>query len=583
MTSRPDTFRIAATLLLGDVGARPLPLRHALTADPLEPPVVLEWQEFDRVQLVLESPDEEAVLELEGYDQPIPAGTRRTIPLLSDTALDAYPWYPGDYELWVTVGGTTWHGLFRVRPRHLDVDQLAQLRQDLERVVAGLTLDVTLRRGYHGAAASDLQTAGVDRVRLRQLSLLQQAARAVSPALAHIAQEPQRRLGREYAVVDWHRSQRLDGKSFRWLARGEWLRDPRAIPDAGWNRVPRAVLAPMPSQSHDTYENRVVRFVLQALLARARTLGRALETDLQAVQREAAEAESRGWNASLVREQEAGYRRLQPVVADVEKELAGLLATPFLSEVGTLSGAPSPTTTLLKDGRYRTLFRWYQQVEEALVTVDTGEQFQMRTKRTATLYEYWCLFRTIELLGELGFQLTDGDLGLRLREANRERLIPVIEPGSVFWLQDGRGRRLRVAYDQVLPVTQDEALERGFDVYIANQRNRPDIRIDLMAGAEPVRCLVLDAKYRRLSAIWNRSHNEVIYQLLSYAGNLYYVRRPRVPLTQVAVALYPGAGGDPAWQTREDGGIALARMAPYRPTEELKRCFERFVGDALAE
>lgn len=579
MTSHPRPFRLSATLLTGPAGVRPLPLVGEFTTDSSRPPLVLEWTEFDRVRLRLESADQDGILEVEGYNTPIGSGSERTVPDPQERELDAYPWYPGDYELRVVVEGENWYGLFRVKPRHLEVDQLAHLRQDLERVVAGLSLDVGLHRGYQGRRSYTYEAGAVDGVRLRQLGLLREALNEVASAMVRIEREPHRRLGRAYDVVPWHQSQRLDGKSFRWLAQGEWLREPKALPAPGLSRTPRAVLAPSARQSFDTYENRVAAFILDTLLVRTRTLSKALESDLGGLGTELERAHRNGWETGPLQEKVAGYRQLQPLVAEVEERLWHWRSRPFLAEVGALEGMPIPTTTTLKDSRYRVLYRWYRRVEEALVDVDTGEQFQMRTKRTSTLYEYWCLFRVLELFGELGFRLTDGGLGLKLRESNRNRLIPVIEPGTVFWLESDRGVRLRVVYDQALPTTQDEARELGFDLYIANPKNRPDIRVDLFEGDQPVRCLVLDAKYRRLSAIWNRAHPEGVYQLLSYSGNLYHVARPRQSMTQVAVALYPGSGGDADWQTRESGGIALARMVPNRPASELKACFRRFVGD----
>lgn len=576
MTSRPDSFRVSA-FLCRPSGDHPLVLLDAFTTDPEQAAVVLEWTELDRVRLRLESADESAVLTLEGCEIQVPAGAQRSIPGPLELQDDTYPWYPGDYQIQVRGEGTVWYGLFRVRPRHLAVDQLARLRQDLEQVVAGLTLDVLAQRGYRGAEPEDA-AAAPGGLRLRQLTLLRRALQEVAPVIRQIEREPQRQLGRRYGVVAWHQAQRLDGKSFRWLARGEWMRDGKAAP-AGWNQPPRAVLAPAVSQSCDTYENRVVRFILERFAARARLLQSALETDLEGAEREAAVALRRGWASSELEQRRESYRALQPRVAEVANGFNHLVHRPFLAGVAALQGFPVPTTILLKDARYRVLYGWHRKVEEGLVTVDTGELFQMRTKRTSKLYEYWCLLKVVELFGQLGFRLADGDFGLRLREANRDRLVPVIEPGSVFLLKDGQGRRLRIVYDQELPVTQERAQEVGSDLYIANPRNRPDIRVDLLDGARPLRCLVLDAKYRRLANIWHRAQQDVIYQLLSYSTNLYHVSQPRIPLTQVAVALYPGADGDPDWQTREAGSIALGRMAPGHAAAELQACFRRFVGD----
>lgn len=584
MDSHRNTFLVTASIQT-QYGPRPLTLQNEMTTDPEELPVVLEWTEYDRIQLGLRSEDPLAVLELDGFDGQIFSGQVITLPDPSETSVDAYPWYPGDYELSVTIGNEKWYGLFRIKPRHLNYDQLDRLRQDLERLVAGLSLDVAVGRGFDKEQFDSLRRAGkADRTRLKQLGVLQKALSEVAPALALIEREPHRRLGREYEIVQWHKSQRLDGKSFRWLSRGEWLHIPRALPSNGWNAKPQMVLAPTASQSLDTYENRVVRFILRSLQDQACRLLKAIETDLMGVDGEIQQAEEKHWDrdVQLLSERAQGYHQLQSLASEVQDRLKRLARTPFLAEVGDLSELPFPTTTLLKDDRYCTIYRWYQRVEEALVTVDTGEQFQTRTKRTATLYEYWCLFQVIEICEKLGFRLTGGDFGFRLREANRERLIPVIESGTAFWLEDDRGHRLRIVYNQPLPTSQSDAMASGCDLYIANPKNQPDIRVDLMVEGQPVRCLALDAKYRRLSNGWLQKP-DVRFQLMSYAGNLYRVDHPWQSVTKVAVALHPGSGQVLEWQTAEAGRIALAKLAPGCSTVHLERCLRDFVGDIVED
>ena len=582
MTSRPEPpFAITFSILRAG-GFLPVPALRPFVIDAELAEPVCAFDEFEHLRVQFDCAAPEAVLTLEGFEKEIRAGSTADVVSNADHELDAYPWYPGIYELRVSTGGRLWYGLFHIRPRHLPgLDDLERLRHDLEALVAGLSLDLSLNRGYMGRHRAQPR-AGAPPLRLGQLSLLKQALSAAEPALRHIAQAPQRRLGREHAVVPWQHARRLDGPSLRWLARGQGLRQGQAISGSPWSGGGGAVLAPRAVPSIDTYENRVVAFILGVFHDRAHHLLAALEQDLVIVKEDLRLARANGWSTHMLAERYVGYQRTLRLVQEAAATLTEQRRQPWLAGVGRLDRPPRPTAILRRDPRYRTLFQWYRRLAGALVRVDTGDAaFALRAKRTSMLYEYWCLLRMIDLLGGIGFSLQGGWLSQQLRRLTRDRLVPVIPAGAEFELVGPGERRLLVVYDRELPQTVAAAVAAGQAFYIASNRNRPDIRIDLFQAGRYQRSLVFDAKYSRASSIWDEHrYGERMAQLQSYVYNLFHVVHPGRQIVRAAVALYPGRGADPEWQEREAGRIALARLAPGGDNAELLRRLREFVGEA---
>jgi hypothetical protein len=526
-------------------------------------------RERERFLLRFEAQAEEARLWVEGIEEPLRSGASLMIPSLEDQEADIYPWYPGAYELRVDWGSGVAYGLLEVLPKELSTDDLRDLRRDLEELVAGLSLDLSTR-GYVKVEA--YSAAGA----LQQLALLRQAAEELGPVLRQIEAEPQRALGREYALLPLHRARRLDHRSARWLARSAWLRHKSV---AAGGEGPQVILAPQPQPSYDTYENRVIAWVLERLGGRARRLAVALQKELAGLRALRQAYEGKGWAAGELKQREAGFQRMERLAERLAREFVAHRGRPHLAAVGLLTGLPRPTVTLQKESRYRQVYAWYRRLERAEQEVPP-EESRLQVKRTALLYEYWTLFRLLHLLTGLGYQLEGGRLTDQLRRANRGRMIPVIPEGESFWLSGPGDRRIALTYDGALPQTQQAALKAGQSLYLMSPHHRPDLRIDLYQAGAYTGSILIDAKY---SSIWNLwpsgRYGGSIPQLQAYAVGLRHLDRPREPATKTVLVLYPGRGGTGSIQAVEGGLIHLVPLRPGLAHDELLALLRQLVGD----
>jgi hypothetical protein len=568
MSSPHNPFRVSLTVYSGGRW-RPQVALGAWHQDPSEAVTLWEVRERDRFRLAFEAGPRDAQLWIEGLEVTLRPSQDLLIPTQSDLDADLYPWYPGVYSLRVTWGDRCAYGLLEVKPKELSADSLQDLRTDLEQLVAGLTLDLSTH-GYMRVEAAGGESA------LHQLSLLRQAAEELRPVLRQIEAEPQRALGRAYDMLPLHRARRLDGRSFRWLARGEWIRHER-IADSGGG--PPVILAPRPEPSYDTEENRVIAWILRRLESRTRHLADALAREIAALAEQRQSFEAKGWAAGEIRQRETAYRGMERLAERLAREFQAYRRRPYLAAVGALTGLPRPTVTLQKDSRYRQVFAWYQRLERAAEVAPKGAQQQV--KRTSLLYEYWALFRLIHLLTSLGFHLEGGRLADQLRRANRGRVVPVIPEGETFGLARADGQRVQVTYDGPLPRTREAALAEHSPLYLMSSHNRPDFRLDLYHGEQYRGSILADAKYAPAWNIWSeREYGRAMPQLQAYATALRHVAAPREPATLVVLALYPGRGSEELPAAVEGGLIHLVPLLPGQPFDTLHAQLRRLIGDA---
>lgn len=198
----------------------------------------------------------------------------------------------------------------------------------------------------------------------------------------------------------------------------------------------------------------------------------------------------------------------------------------------------------------------------------------------ARLYEGWCLVQLVDLLIDLGWELMPGRHAALLAQARARALVPDLPAGAELRLGDPRGRQLRLVYDGELAHTALAARGRREELYAATPHNRPDYRLELLEGQRCVRALILDAKRRRLSLLWDEGqYLATMQQLHSYAFGIRHREQPLAPVVRGAIALFSGTGADPAWLELEGGSVILARLAPQQPNPHLRARLQQFLEE----
>lgn len=149
-------------------------------------------------------------------------------------------------------------------------------------------------------------------------------------------------------------------------------------------------------------------------------------------------------------------------------------------------------------------------------------------KPTWQIYEYYTLFETINILQEMNYRLVNG-FNSDWLEYYYENKIP---EGIRFELEN-EIHVIHIWYDKYLAHTEKEAQEKGETFFINDPKKRPDLKLDAYikdheGDLQYKDSLVMDAKFRKLSNITNRSYNsEAFDQLVTY-NNIFYTGNNRL-------------------------------------------------------
>lgn len=253
----------------------------------------------------------------------------------------------------------------------------------------------------------------------------------------------------------------------------------------GLESVPRRIQIECRELSHDTPENRFVKFVLETF-----------ETFLE----------------DLLDKPSAGPL-LKKEVGVLVGKLESMLADPFFREVGRLHQLPLQSPLLQRRDGYRQIFRCWILFDCAAKFVWKGgdDVYDAGKRDVATLYEYWVYFQLVDVVKKV-FNIDEGSVGALVKPVRGGMAIQ-LKHGEILNLtatsKTGRVLNVRFAYNRSFGV---------HDLFTAGSWSvgmRPDYTLSIWPGdlreaeAELEEAIVhvhFDAKYRieKSEAIFGR-------------------------------------------------------------------------------
>lgn len=153
-------------------------------------------------------------------------------------------------------------------------------------------------------------------------------------------------------------------------------------------------------------------------------------------------------------------------------------------------------------------------------------------------------------------------------------IVPELRRGARVDLRRDEGSGtvlLRVAYDEAIPTSMDQARELGLPVWASAANNSPDIRIDAYVDGTFSGALVLDAKYRRFENIWDpRRRNtteetHAMQQLLNYRYRIVRADDRELFAVRQVVALCPTVPVEGNLFHEKDDHVTILGLLPGDP------------------
>lgn len=431
-------------------------------------------------------------------------------------------------------------GHLHIVPRKIDQEQYQVLLDDVQRVVRQLIFTlpgsmVGTRENYSPEdmppACSIVET--YYRFFRERLTALEQAVR-------HIAQHPHTQPGactKRESVGRAHDFSHV-GED---MARGQPVYPLHAVPVFRHAQQPVFRHAQQPVFRHaqqprvevpeevsqssmhldtDTYENRLLKWVLHELWHRAQALA-TLNPDENVCN---------------------GTERYTEEIHHSVQHLARLRSLPFLEGVKMLSVFHGATHTIRHNPAYRQVYRLWQELQRLPALDVESEMFYLPVHELPRLYEVWCVVQVVAAL------LEQPGVGVRTqqfvvqKEGNRGHTVALVEDVPLLilnWHDVVIHLRYQPRYYPLHGGDGGQGGEQKENVGSLDcHMHKPDIAVEVMHPSRLPSVLLFDAKYRLTAS--GGVPEDALADMYTYLGSI--GTYPDKRAVEEAVVLYPGEG-----------------------------------------
>ncbi|RKJ50391.1 hypothetical protein D7X33_32680, partial [Butyricicoccus sp. 1XD8-22] len=337
--------------------------------------------------------------------------------IYSDINEGVYPWRMGSYLIDIYYKGEKYTTAIKVAPTHLNSKQIEQIHSYLQGVAEGIIYDYVLsNQSYSQITSEELKTKWF----YEYARFITDTQNLIVYALSKIEKNPYTQITNEYKQSK--QIGKIGIKSVKWELMNGYS-------DSGkyFNKVK--------SNVYNTLENKWIKYVVynwKSEISKALTLIRRnhqiLQEETLTLEQKRRELESeknrlnKKWNIAktvilnlnsqiLIKEKEIKekmgilnqHEKWINSLDSIKNRMVHLLANSFLSDIQI--GQKKP---LLKQNVYFLLDELYLESKKIKENEGNKKRLIKIYKPTWLIFEYYCLFTTLNILKELGFDSTEG-------------------------------------------------------------------------------------------------------------------------------------------------------------------------------
>ena len=375
----------------------------------------------------------------------------------------------------------------------------------------------------------------------------------LSRIISLIDQSPHQRLLRERIWVEFSLAKKAGGRTLDWLMSHPNLQRFEQAPAStsiapglrqaftktspqgkSLSYIPTEIPESRVGADFNTYENRFLRLFLSSV-----------HRDLDTI-------------ANLA--ESAGEDDIRIKAQGMKRELRELMQYDFLKYASALRGVRKPSVVFQKQPHYRQAYEIYRYYKKVFAFDWGNPVFQLPLQHTWLLYEYWCLFKIVEALEELGFRPTTDKTTLFFQDAEERTVleIPKGVPATLAMKRDVDRAEMVLFYSSQFP---DETL---LDPSEGNYHLVSPVVLLAYEGE----AMAFDIRFKNYEG--QESWQDDLDRLHAYRDALHGSSR----LVKEAWCIYPSKAmnGDPeesapstepaSGQSPRDGGIGLLGLHP---------------------
>jgi len=509
------------------------------------------------------------VLEFNNFD--VDLSKRYFLPQKNDITLFKYgedPMVPGYFEIRVVFKDKTYYSRIEIEPTLLAKKEWMILKDDLNACINGLAEDFIRRNISIGMNEKEKSYISVGL--LQKFIIIERYSLQLIAALQDLYLKVNYKIIEEYKLTPTEKARRIDAKTIRY----------QQIHSENIDKV----YAPIKKITYNLPENRYLKRTLveiKNILKKVKVASYAyqniIKNEIQEMQ------EFHNSNKSILNKQNS----LQIVEKNIQKakSIYGFIEmienTVWYDEINVDSRHYIETVPqLVLDSRYGVLYQLNRALKRKNLKYIIDEQYTYQYKRTDKLYEMWCFLKIHRILmEELEFMpikgwMYDADYN------SEDILIPMLLPNTIIEYKKDE-IVLQLTYDGVIPDKSSETKLMSMPVYIKNQHNRPDARLDVYNEKIYIGSVMIDCKYRKPNRFWKnqskpKDYLKEMHQFLAYKdceskylyGSDRYRGRMR-PVNEVW-ALYPLDENTTNDRYYKDERLRLLKVCPGKENNLLE-------------
>ncbi|GIP39843.1 hypothetical protein J31TS4_31230 [Paenibacillus sp. J31TS4] len=491
-----------------------------------------------------------------------------------------YPLIPGTYQIRVEIGNQVWYAPYVIRPKQLSTLQLDLMKEQLEETIRGLALDFINKQIAKGQT---LGKALPPRL-LMQFMIISKHFSNVMTALSDLYTKVNFHTRKEYETVRSDRANVVDEVTIR-----NRLKHPEL---KGFLKVPVRTI------NYDLPENVWIKHIVKRLITVLNNFVVSVEqyaADLQEEINQLKQFEYQDSTKIVLKQKAKVYEELLEYVEMVQRMKIGFQLITSAHWYEQVQEKPLITVpyVLTKDSRYRSIYMLYRELQDDELEITLDSLYSYQWKRTDKLYEMWGYVELLRILEDLlHFNPVRGWI-YNLHFNGDGMLIPSLPPGERVILEKGE-IQLHFIYDGVVPLTSKETEMFIHPLYVRQQYNRPDARLDVYKNGVYYGSIMMDFKYRPRQNFWEKDRINTIArtremnQLIAYSDSrsnyLYGEDRPSTtafqrlsPVAEVW-AFYPVKEGRQVRPTSSaDHNLRLIPFSPGVGNDHVLHEFERIL------
>lgn len=490
------------------------------------------------------------------------------------------PLVPGIYTIRSFIKGKNYYSYFYVIPKDLTTPDWQSIKDEVEQMVSGLSLDFYHRKNSE-AVSHESNESDFD-ISMSKINLFLQSEKKIRFVIESLRQESRYKVGTE------HRWEPYGAKN---------LTDSVTIQKMGERPDKRGmVFSAKRYLDYDVPENRWAKLIINNFISFANQSKIYLESIKIGLNNDRLRTKRYD---SVRNDSDVYFQRnrlqtsLESLTDDISKlsklifYLQTVLNDEFLDKSGSKVNRTIPKALILSS-KYNFLYKLFVLMNKKKNKVVLDHSYEYFWKRTDQLYEIWTYIKSIKALIEIGYEPQEGWI---FSKNPHKDVLPRLEPEEAVVFTNDMGNKIRLVFNSELKRNVKSTDERP--LLTDSNRNKPDIRMDMFdANNEYAGSILMDAKYKRLKQVLKNQRGEkgIMEQFREYKKDPYVskgfwhvdeILQNQVMPVQAVIVLYPNDDQTSIRSETIDQKIFIIELNPHQGMDNFvlelsNQIFERY-------